>query len=504
MTRRQRKAGNAGTEADFDGAAAPPRPARPKRRDAAVKTPPAADAGDDLIPAPGAEKSIKLLILEGSDDDAGQIGQALRAGGVSFTARHAATWIAFIRALREFEPDLVFSAYRLPDFNGLSAVKFVRLHSASLPVIVTGEAMNRAAVAAVMQAGASQFVPKDRLTQLVPAVRQAMAEAEAIKAGSLAAGASKRGEERLQTLVNAAAPLFWIADAEGNIVEDMPGWRTFTGQTFEQARGTGWWNAVHPGDRKQVKAAWREALHHGRLYEANYRIRRADGEYPHFTVRAVPVRNADGAIREWLGICFDVSEQRRQECQFAETQARMVEALRAQAVRDPLTGLYNRYYLQETMPRECRQAQRRRTPFSVAMLDIDNFKQFNDLHGHQAGDKVLKELGKLLLVTVRTSDIVCRYGGEEFLLVLFDAELPVALTSLNRICQEIKHRRIVYRGQVLPSVTLSAGIAQFPAHGTSTSDLLHAADQALYAAKGQGRDRIIISTCIPGDTRRRG
>jgi diguanylate cyclase (GGDEF)-like protein len=261
---------------------------------------------------------------------------------------------------------------------------------------------------------------------------------------------------------------------------------------------------VHPDDRKQAKAAWREAVHHGTLYNATYRIQRGGGEYLHFTVRAVPVRNADNSIREWLGICFDISEQKQQESKLAEAQARMVEALRAQAVRDPLTGLFNRYYLQETLPRECRQAQRRRTPLSVAMLDIDNFKLFNDEHGHQAGDKVLKELGKLLLTTVRTSDIVCRYGGEEFLLVLLDAELTVALTSLHRICHEIKLRRIVYRGQVLPSITLSAGIAQFPVHGTSTSDLLRAADQALYSAKGQGRDRIIISTNIPGDSRRRG
>jgi diguanylate cyclase (GGDEF)-like protein len=211
----------------------------------------------------------------------------------------------------------------------------------------------------------------------------------------------------------------------------------------------------------------------------------------------VPVIEKDGAIREWVGVCTDITERKRHEEELVVVQTRMVEALRAQAVRDPLTGLFNRQYLDETLLRELRQSRRRKAPLSLGMLDIDHFKIFNDTYGHAAGDEVLKELGKLLRDTVRTSDIACRYGGEEFVLVLLDADLAAALPSVERIFLEIKRKQCVYRGQTLPSITLSAGLAQYPVHGTSPEELLRAADEAMYAAKNAGRDRIEISSAHP-------
>ena len=128
------------------------------------------------------------------------------------------------------------------------------------------------------------------------------------------------------------------------------------------------------------------------------------------------------------------------------------------------------------------------------MLDIDHFKIFNDTYGHAAGDEVLRALGKLLRETVRASDIACRYGGEEFVLVLIDADLAAALPSVERVCHHIKRKRCSYQGQVLPAITVSVGLAQYPVHGTSPEALLRAADNALYAAKNAGRDRIEISS----------
>jgi diguanylate cyclase (GGDEF)-like protein len=131
------------------------------------------------------------------------------------------------------------------------------------------------------------------------------------------------------------------------------------------------------------------------------------------------------------------------------------------------------------------------------MLDIDHFKIFNDTYGHAAGDQVLKELGKLLRDTVRASDIACRFGGEEFVVVLLDADLAAALPTIERICLEIKRKQCIYRDQKLPGITVSAGLAQYPLHGTSAEELLRAADEALYAAKNAGRDRIEVSSAHP-------
>jgi diguanylate cyclase (GGDEF)-like protein len=172
---------------------------------------------------------------------------------------------------------------------------------------------------------------------------------------------------------------------------------------------------------------------------------------------------------------------------------RLRERLRIQAIRDPLTGLFNRQYLDETLPRECQLAERRQSPLSVAMLDIDHFKQVNDRYGHEAGDEVLRAVGGLLRTAVRSSDIACRYGGEEFVLVLLDADLRAAESRLEQIRCDVKRMQCIHRGRTLPSIALSAGVSEFPMHGRTPGEILRAADEAMYAAKHAGRDRIVRS-----------
>ena len=168
------------------------------------------------------------------------------------------------------------------------------------------------------------------------------------------------------------------------------------------------------------------------------------------------------------------------------------ELLSDQAMRDQLTALFNRHYLAETLPREIHRAQRDKIPLSVAMLDIDHFKQFNDTYGHDAGDMVLKELGAFLRASVRAGDIACRYGGEELLLILPECAIDEAHTRLTQICGEMKAKTIVFHGQALPSVTLSVGLAEMGDDLVSADTLITAADAALYAAKHNGRDRVEI------------
>jgi len=168
--------------------------------------------------------------------------------------------------------------------------------------------------------------------------------------------------------------------------------------------------------------------------------------------------------------------------------------LRIMANHDELTGLFNRYYLFETIGRELRRAQRLQAPITIAILDIDHFKDFNDNFGHEAGDEILRAIGGILKSSVRGSDIVCRYGGEEFVVVFFDADTLAALPRLARICETIKDTEYTCRGLPLPSVTLSVGVAQYPVHGRTVDGLIRAADHALYAAKKAGRDRIDVAS----------
>ncbi len=171
---------------------------------------------------------------------------------------------------------------------------------------------------------------------------------------------------------------------------------------------------------------------------------------------------------------------------------RVRQALRQQAVRDPLTTLFNRRYLEESLERELRRAVRNRRPLGIIMLDLDHFKSFNDKFGHQAGDAVLSALGDFLQKQVRAEDIACRYGGEEFLLVLPEAPLKVTVERAERLRQEVKKINVHYGAQLVGGVSLSLGVAAFPEHGSSTASLLRTADLALYRAKDEGRDRVVV------------
>jgi diguanylate cyclase (GGDEF)-like protein/PAS domain S-box-containing protein len=168
------------------------------------------------------------------------------------------------------------------------------------------------------------------------------------------------------------------------------------------------------------------------------------------------------------------------------------DELRQQAVHDPLTGLFNRRYLDEALSRELHMAQRRNVPLCVVMLDIDGFKQFNDSFGHGPGDALLQEFGRVLRERLRKSDISCRYGGDEFVLVLPDSSLADAQERLEQIRIFFKGLEIHYGKQVLGRINISAGIAQTPEHGTTASELLRAVDEAMYTAKRAGGDRIVI------------
>jgi diguanylate cyclase (GGDEF)-like protein/PAS domain S-box-containing protein len=168
------------------------------------------------------------------------------------------------------------------------------------------------------------------------------------------------------------------------------------------------------------------------------------------------------------------------------------DELRQQAIHDPLTGLFNRRYLDETLPRELLMALRRKAPLCIVMLDLDGFKQFNDSFGHGPGDSLLREFGGMLRERLRKSDISCRYGGDEFVLVLPDSSIADTQQRVEQIRIFIKGLSIHYGEQVFGMLTLSAGIAQSPEHGTTASELLRAADEAMYAAKQAGRDRTVI------------
>jgi diguanylate cyclase (GGDEF)-like protein/PAS domain S-box-containing protein len=169
------------------------------------------------------------------------------------------------------------------------------------------------------------------------------------------------------------------------------------------------------------------------------------------------------------------------------------DTLRVQSIRDPLTGLFNRRYMEESLERDLRRAARKQGTLGIILLDIDNFKDYNDALGHEAGDSLLRELSGFLQAHVRGEDIACRYGGDEFVLILPEASPETSRQRAEQLRGGIKGLRVDHHGQSLGTVTLSLGMAVYPLHGRAAEGLLRSADNALYEAKKQGRDRVVVS-----------
>ena len=176
---------------------------------------------------------------------------------------------------------------------------------------------------------------------------------------------------------------------------------------------------------------------------------------------------------------------------------RLRETLKNQSIRDPPTGLFNRRYMEDSLARELSRAERVGKTVVVAMVDIDHFKRLNDTFGHTAADAVLRDWSELLKAKFRGSDIVCRYGGEEFVIILPDISLDDANQRLEQLRGDLTHMVVKEDGQFIQAVTVSMGLAFYPAHCRTSQSLLQAADHALYRAKEMGRDRIEIATEAP-------
>lgn len=209
----------------------------------------------------------------------------------------------------------------------------------------------------------------------------------------------------------------------------------------------------------------------------------------HLRYNAEPAHALPGISEATVRLAIAMSEH----ISLALANLSLRETLRNQAIHDPLTGLFNRRYMEETLERELLRAARRLVPLSVIMFDLDHFKAFNDTFGHTVGDRVLQAVGIFLRQHARAEDITCRYGGEEFVVILPETTIDVALKRAEELRAGLKELTLVSRDVGQPGISVSLGVASYPAHGSTVSDLMQAADVALYSAKRAGRDRAMLA-----------
>ena len=312
-------------------------------------------------------------------------------------------------------------------------------------------------------------------------------------------------DEAYVAIAGSAEPLFpnWVGalymiSASRNVVEAVTQWgppvwgeRVFApSECWALRRGRlNWFNIkensmrCHHADAPQVTESLCVPLmaHGEALGVLHLQPKRAVGQRP-----STPEHNAEDDRRLAVVLAEHIG--------LALGNLKLRETLRNQSIRDPLTGLFNRRYMEESLEREMSRATRDKGSVAIIMLDVDHFKEFNDTFGHQAGDAALRALGDFLKRTTRGQDIICRYGGEEFALVFGGSSVEGALERAEALRERIKHLEIHYGGQLLGTITVSMGIALFPDHGLTVAEVLRGADQALYCAKREGRDQICVWT----------
>jgi diguanylate cyclase (GGDEF)-like protein/PAS domain S-box-containing protein len=305
----------------------------------------------------------------------------------------------------------------------------------------------------------------------------------------------KKAEHRYRALFEQSHDGVYIHDFQGNHLEVNQRAADMLGYTREELTQL---SATDISEEKDATGNVLERLLKGEnipLYERV--LHKKDGESVTVEINAELVRDDDGTPIHIQSVARDISERKQNEMVLQEVNQRLrsqlVEIqllqaqLREQATRDSLTGLFNRRYLEETLIREFQRAEREGSNVCLIMLDIDGFKAFNDTYGHDAGDLLLKKLGECLISEVRSSDISCRYGGEEFLIVMPG-------TALEKGYERAEHLRTAFLSldiehlKVKLKSTLSIGVATYPKNGDTWEKVLHAADKAMYAAKDAGRN----------------
>ncbi len=303
------------------------------------------------------------------------------------------------------------------------------------------------------------------------------------------------------TALNAAVNAVVITDLDGTCIWVNRAFTEITGYSFDEALGKNL-SFLKSGvqDRLYYEKLWKTILS-GHVWQGEIVNRHKHGHLYVEEMAIAPVYNEKKEMTNYIAIKQDITKRKQMEKELQDANQRLQkqmqeiislqDQLREQAIRDPLTGLYNRRILEEALEREVAQAKRNRTNFCIAMIDVDNFKTLNDRHGHPAGDMVLKSLASILMHNTRQGDVSCRYGGEEFAVLLPNATVEGALKRANQWRRAFQMLHKSFNGQTLQA-TLSIGIASYPQHGLDGQKVLEAADKALYESKSRGKNSVTI------------
>ena len=439
---------------------------------------------DDLRPSqepdgravPGAQP-LRVLCVDDDEEDVALILHALKEGGYVPDHRHVCGRERLIEAIASQQWDMVISDYAMPQFDGLTALRIVKERDPNVPFILVSGAVTSDIAVAAMKSGAADYVMKDDLTRLAPAVRREVADAGERRARRLAEANLSANEELLNSIVNTAADGIIVIDPAGTIefgnaaMEKLFGWkpleligknvtrlllgRSREGQDtlFQGADGAG---GKGTGHVRELKA------------------QRKDGSV--FPIELTVSETCVNGGRRSTCILRDVTERKRAE-----------ERIRYLAHYDDLTGLPNRVLFAQLLEQAISEAKYAKKEVAVLFIDLDRFKLINDTLSHASGDAVLCQVANRLIGALARRDTVARFGGDEFVVLMRDCGIPNDVTSTAQGLLAALAAPFVLDNQEY-HLTASIGISTFPGDGKDAQTVLKNADSAMYRAKEQGKN----------------
>jgi diguanylate cyclase (GGDEF)-like protein/PAS domain S-box-containing protein len=417
---------------------------------------------------------LRILLLEDRDLDAEVVRIELKRAGFDAEVTRVITEAEYRVALKPGY-DLILSDYALPQFSGIRALAILKESGLDVPFILVSGTIGEEAAVEAMQNGASDYLIKDRLGRLGNSIRQTLEKKRLEEENRIFTDTLRLRNRAVEASLNAII----ITDARhpDHAIEYVnPAFERITGYAAREVVGRNC-RFLQGNDRSQAPLQQiRTALRHHQEGKAVLRNYRKDGTVFWNDLLIAPVRNDGGEVTHFVGIVNDITEIIHYQQQ-----------LERQANYDGLTGLANRNLLQDRLRQGIAYAQRRSRQFALLFLDIDNFKLVNDSLGHEAGDRLIREVGLRLKGQMREDDTVARLGGDEFVVALFDIDgEETVLTAMQRIIAEMTRPFVI--GDRDLYVTCSIGVSLYPKDGEDGITLLRNADTAMYRAKEQGRN----------------